>query len=139
VPGPAISIPSNVSADFIRLIDDVESAYLRRIGTEEDRMLTAAITDPTLSQLEWQAVSIALRDAAQCGCGASGTGPVRRFYRAVTGSKDLNRLADPKLEAVRSFVCETNRQRRIAERHVPALLAHGFTDRQVNALALLSA
>jgi hypothetical protein len=49
VPGLAISIPSNVSADFIRLIDDVESAYLSRIGTEEDRMQTSAITDPTLS------------------------------------------------------------------------------------------
>jgi hypothetical protein len=36
-------------------------------------------------------------------------------------------------------VCETNRQRRVAERHVPALLGYGFNPAQVDALALLSA
>jgi hypothetical protein len=100
----------------------------------------AANMAPTLSQPEWQAVSIALSDASRHGCTAAGRpGPLRRLYRAITGNEGPRPLADPRLEAVRTFVCETHRQRRAAERHVPALRAHGFNDRQVDALALLSA
>jgi hypothetical protein len=103
-------------------------------------MSNAADMDPTLSQLEWQAVSAALSDASKCGCGGSGKpGPLRRLFGALTGNEEPGPLGDPRLEAVRSFVCETNRHRRIARHYVPALLGHGFNDRQVDALALLSA
>ena len=103
-------------------------------------MRIEANTGLTLSQVEWQAVSAALRRASDRGrVPAAKAGPVRRIYRAVTGRKGATPPADPKLEAVRAFVCETSRQRRIAQRHVPALLEHGFTNPQVAALALLSA
>jgi hypothetical protein len=106
----------------------------------EDKMVSATNTDLTLSPLEWQAVAVALSDASKCGCGSSGKpGIARRIIRALTGNEGPRPLADPKLEAVRSFVCETNRYRRIAKDHVPALRDHGFNDRQVDALALLSA
>ena len=96
--------------------------------------------DPTLSQLEWQAVSGALAHASECGCGNPDNPRLAsRLLRALTGSEGPRPLADPRLEAVRTFVCETNRHRRIAKHHVPALLDDGFNDRQVDALALLSA
>jgi hypothetical protein len=100
-------------------------------------MRIEANTGLTLSQVEWQAVSAALWSASDCG--RVPAGPVRRIYRAVTGRKWPTPPADAKLEAVRAFVCETSRQRRVAERYVPALLDHGFTSPQVAALALLSA
>ena len=103
-------------------------------------MGSVAGKDPILSQLEWKAVSDALADASNCGCGNRERPRLTsRLYRAVTGSQGPHPLADPKLEAVRNFVCETNRTRRVAKHHVPALLNHGFNDRQVDALALLSA
>ena len=103
-------------------------------------MGSVADMDPALSRLEWQAVSAALTEASVSGCRAIGTpGVARRLFRKLTGDDGRRPPGDPKIEAVRSFVCETNRQRRIAEHHVPALLDHGFNYRQVDALALLSA
>ncbi|MFD1952119.1 hypothetical protein ACFSGX_15200 [Sphingomonas arantia] len=97
-------------------------------------------TGPDLTRLEWQAVSVALNDASRCGCGTAGKpGVARRLYRALTGIEGPRPLADPRLEAVRSFVGATSRRRRIAEDHVPALHDLGFNDRQVDALARLSA
>lgn len=96
--------------------------------------------DPALSQSEWRAVADALADVFKCGCG----NPYKprlasRLLRVLTGREGALPVADPKIEAVRSFVCETNRHRRIAMHCVPALFDHGFNDRQVDALALLSA
>lgn len=102
------------------------------------------ITIPTLSRAEWQAVSIALKDAADCGCAvAPDSGSLRarvaRLYTALTGAETRTPLADARLEAIRRFVCETRRMRRPAERLVPDLVAQGFSRDQVAALALLSA
>ncbi|WCT72855.1 hypothetical protein PQ455_14600 [Sphingomonas naphthae] len=95
---------------------------------------------PDLTPAEWRAVSIALKDAGNVGCpGGSGKGIVAKFVRAVTGNEAPPPLADPRLEAVRSFVCATRRSRRPAERMVPTLAALGFNDRQIEALSLLAA
>ena len=103
-------------------------------------MDSVANKHPTLSQPEWREVSEALADAAKCGCGnADKPRLASRLLRALTFSEVLRPSADPKTEVVRSFVCETNRHRRVARHHVPALLDHGFNDRQIDALALLSA
>jgi len=100
----------------------------------------AAHKDLTLSQHEWQAVSVALSDAARCGCAETDTvGPLRRLYRTLIGHVARRPLDDARLRAVRSFVCETNRRHPSAARYVPALLDNGFNARQVDALALLSA
>jgi hypothetical protein len=40
---------------------------------------------------------------------------------------------------VREFLCESGRTRAIAERHVPALAAQGYSRAQIEALALLGA
>jgi hypothetical protein len=85
-------------------------------------------------------VSVALADAQGGGCRLQArSGPIRRLYHVLTGNTPAGPLADPRLEAVRSFVCETRRYRRPARQHVPALLAHGFNSAQVDALALLVA
>ena len=92
---------------------------------------------PALSRSEWQAVSIALNDAARCGCTPQ-DGKLARLYRLLTGNRAAQPLADRRLEAVRSFVCATRARRRPAEAFVPALRDEGFNDGQVQALALLS-
>jgi len=98
------------------------------------------LAEPKLSRSDWQAVSIALHDAGSSRCGASGKrGIVGRLFTAVTGEEPARPLADPRLEAIRSFVCATRRTRRPAERFVPDLEAQGFSRDQIDALALLSA
>lgn len=96
---------------------------------------------PRLSRIEWQAVSIGLKDAAKCGCGGlPRPGSLgSRLSRMLTGIETPKPLADPRLEAVRNFVCATQRHRHRAEEYAPALLEQGFNRAQIEALALLSA
>ena len=96
-------------------------------------------SQPTLSRSEWQAVSIAFKDAATCGCASTREpGRLRRIYGALTGNRPARPLADQRLEAIRSFVCTTRRSRRPADALVPVLRDQGFSPAQVDALALLS-
>ncbi len=97
-------------------------------------------SQPMLSRSEWKAVAIAFNDAADRGCALPGekSGVLGRVLGAVTGIKPLAPLADPRLEAIRGFVCDTRRHRRPADRYVPVLEAQGFSHAQVEALALLS-
>ena len=100
--------------------------------------------EPKLSRIEWQAVSIGLRDAATCGCGdrpRSGSFGIRlsRLWRMLTGIDGARTLADPRLEALRNFVCASQRHRRPADEYAPALEAQGYNRAQIEAIALLSA
>ncbi len=96
-------------------------------------------TEPQLSQAEWRAVAIALKDAEGCDHGdRPAAGPIRKAIRWFTGTTPTNRLADPRLEAIRGFVCDTRRHRRVAERFVGALTEQGLNARQIDALALLT-
>jgi hypothetical protein len=97
-----------------------------------------------LSRTEWMAVSVALRDAADCGCALPPEpGSLRdragRIGRALLGRQPRTALADPRLEALRQFVCETRSRRRPALEHAGALAEQGFTRAQITALAMLSA
>lgn len=97
--------------------------------------------DPHLSPSEWQTISTGLRDVAECGCGGQASGWARgmaRIARMLTGREDAAPLDDPRLEALRDFVCATERRRRRADEFVPDLLEHGFNHRQVEALTLLT-
>lgn len=95
---------------------------------------------PELSKAEWKAVSIAMNDAANCGCAArSEPNRLSRLFTALTGIERPRPLADPRLETLRQFVCDTHRNRRPAEHFVPALMDQGFNTAQVQALALLAA
>ncbi len=96
---------------------------------------------PVLSRAEWQAVAVALNDAERLPCGgvAVAEGPVARAYRWLTGVEAPRPLADPRLEAVRRFVCAvrsgSGRLREIA----PELKGFGYTPAQIEALRLVAA
>ena len=65
-------------------------------------------------------------------------GLLTRLYRWATGDAPANGLADPRLEAIRSFVDRARRYRKIDARLVEPLFRQGFNARQVDALALLA-
>lgn len=96
---------------------------------------------PTLNHLEWQAVSAALEDAAQCGCReVPEPGSLKgRLLRLFPGMASARLPEDRRFAAIRNFVCATHRQRRRADEYVPELLEQGFSRAQIEALALLSA
>lgn len=98
--------------------------------------------EPILTRNEWVAVSIALQDAQRCGCPAEARdadpGPLRRAANFLFGSRRPTPLADPRLEAIRRFVCASRRRRKTAMEHVPPLAEHGFNQAQIDALGLLS-
>ncbi len=96
-----------------------------------------------LDHAEWMAVSVALSDAAELDCAPPpAPGSLRaRFARIgmmMTGRHPAPPLANPRLEAVRQFVCMKKRRSDEADDLVPELMALGFNHAQVQALALLS-
>ncbi len=99
-------------------------------------------TAPELTRTEWAAVSVAFQDAAACGCTAvvatGRTTLVGRIANALFGSRAPTPLANPRLEAIRQFVCTTRRQRSPAAELTPVLAAHGFNAAQIEAIALLA-
>jgi len=95
---------------------------------------------PTLSRAEWQAVAIALRDAEQCGrAQVRPLGTLARLWTALTGNEPPRPLADPRLEALRRYVCAIRRRARQADAYVAELLDFGFNRAQLDAIRLLSA
>lgn len=104
--------------------------------------MPASSIQPVLSGSEWAAVSVALRDAQRCGCAAEAAntrpGALRRAVRFVFGSRRPTPLADPRLEAIRRFVCASNRRRGPVDGLAALLAEHGFSTAQINALHLLS-
>ena len=102
------------------------------------------IATPQLSSGEWQDVKAALIAVADCGCGdPAPAGPLRsrlsQMLDAVVGAPKTPRTVPADLLPLRDFLCETGRTRQLAERHMPALYARGFSRQQIDALALLGA
>ncbi|USI72424.1 hypothetical protein [Sphingomonas morindae] len=96
---------------------------------------------PQLSPIEWQAVTVALRDAERCGCAgpARASGRIARVWRWLTGLEAPRPLADPRLDTIRRFVCAARRRGERAREMVPELLGFGFTADQVEALRRVAA
>lgn len=97
---------------------------------------------PHLSQIEWAAVAVALKDADDCGCetepSPEDAGILRRVVRFLFGSRGRTSLADPRLEAIRSFVCASYRRRQPALELAKPLEDHGFNTAQIEAMGRLS-
>jgi len=93
--------------------------------------------DPQLSltREEWRAVAIALRDAGEGRAHGRGS-RLARLYGTLTGNRPANRLADPRLEAIRSFVIQVRRCGPSISSKLD-LTRIGFNRRQIEALALL--
>lgn len=95
----------------------------------------------TLSDLEWKVVSLALREAGELPCPSREPSALRRrlsaLWSAIVGHEARRPLADPRLEALRRFVC-TARGRRDAGEIAGRLLGMGFTRQQLDAVTLLA-
>lgn len=96
---------------------------------------------PGLKPEELAAVAIAVQDASRKASVATRRSRLGRLvdgaYQALTGIRPSNRLADPRLEALRRFVDLSHRSRRVAEHLVPQLLELGFNRPQIEAVAVL--
>ncbi|MDO6414218.1 hypothetical protein Q4F19_07475 [Sphingomonas sp. BIUV-7] len=100
-----------------------------------------AHAEPELSTNEWTAVAVALKDAHKCGCIAENRvklGALGKLAIAVFGPRHPLPLADPRLEAIRSFVCASHRRQSPATDLAKPLEDHGFSQAQIDALGLLS-
>lgn len=97
---------------------------------------------PDLSQNEWAAVAVALKDANDCGCATeplpSEMGIVHRAFGALFGARGRTPLADPRLEAIRRFVCASYRKRQPANEFAKPLEEHGFNSAQIEAMGRLA-
>lgn len=104
--------------------------------------MPAPFIQPVLSSSEWAAVSVALKDAQRCGCTAepanASPGALRRAVRFIFGSRRPTPLADPRLEAIRRFVCASSRRRDPVDGLAAPLAEHGFSTAQIDAIHLLS-
>lgn len=97
---------------------------------------------PHLTAAEWQAVAVALRDADRFACAAPGDaaeGALSRLFRAITGIERPRPLADPRLDAVRRFVCASRRNMARAREIAGELLALGYSRDQIEALRIVAA
>jgi hypothetical protein len=97
---------------------------------------------PHLTTAEWQAVTVALRDAERFACAApSGRteGRLSRLFRALTGIEQPRPLADPRLDAVCRFVCASRRNVARAREIAGELLALGYSRDQIEALRIVAA
>lgn len=93
---------------------------------------------PPLSPLEWKVVSLAMREANEGGCGATARrGWFGRMVGGATGLRPKLPLADPRLEALRSYVCQV-RDRADASGLDQRLVELGFHPGQVSAVAMLA-
>jgi hypothetical protein len=107
------------------------------------RLVAARDTRPNLTALEWQVVAAAFSDASGHACGGGRkssrfTSVLRRSLEALTGLRASPPLADPRLEKLRFFLCFTRDNGRPSHRIWEELLELGFSEAQVEALALLA-
>ncbi len=105
-------------------------------------MMIDVKSQPHLSTAEWQAVTVALRDAERSACAApKGTkeGRFARLFRALTGIEKPRPLADPRLDAVRRFVCASRRNVARAREIASELTAFGYSRDQIEALRIVAA
>lgn len=92
------------------------------------------------SALEWKVVTIALREAAHWGGGrVQAATRWRQVMGWFTGQESVRPLADPRLEALRSFVCAVRSGHRMAERCAARLVECGFDGDQISAVRTLAA
>ncbi|AGH48262.1 hypothetical protein G432_02675 [Sphingomonas sp. MM-1] len=91
-----------------------------------------------LSAREWQVIGLAINEARR----AAGSGIAsrwRRMFGLLTGIEAPRPLADPRLEALRGFVCAARTGRSGAETLAARLMELGFSADQVSAVRMLAA
>lgn len=106
-----------------------------------DRMVVIADAPlAVFSTLEWKVVMLAMREATGWGRGRIRTATRwRRLVSWFTGQDAVRPLADPRLEALRSFVCAVHSGHRMAGRCAARLIEYGFDRDQISAVRTLAA
>lgn len=93
-----------------------------------------------LSRLEWKVVALAIREAGDAPC--PGRGPIGRIgawlSRLLTGTEPARPLGDPRLDALRRFVCVSRRGVAPKPALTDELMGFGYTPAQLAALGQLS-
>ncbi|MDX3899917.1 MAG: hypothetical protein QHC40_05330 [Sphingobium sp.] len=102
------------------------------------------IKPPALTPAEWREVKQTLSGIADCGCAgqsraAAPRGRIGKAIDALIGPSTAAAPLPPRLDAVRRFTCDSARMGRVAQEHLPALAAQGFSRAQIDAIALLGA
>jgi hypothetical protein len=116
--------------------------YPRLINGRQAMMMQDVQAQPRLTTAEWQAVTIALRDAERAVPMLASDRPERglaRLFRLVTGIERARPLADPQLDAVRRFVWASRRHIAKAREIATELRAFGYSCAQIEALQMVAA
>ena len=113
-----------------------------RIGVHLVQRLPDLGALPLLSRAEWDTVSAAFTDSRSGTCRADQASALRRVLRRLvtllTGIRAAPPLANEGLDALRRFVCTTRTHGAASPRLCSELIACGYTEAQVEALALLA-
>jgi len=105
-------------------------------------LMVDVAAQPRLTTAEWQAVTVALRDVERFACAAPVGKAESRFarvFRALTGIEKPTPLADPRLDAIRRFVCASRRNVARAREVAAELVAFGYSRDQIEALRMVAA
>jgi hypothetical protein len=97
---------------------------------------------PRLSNDEWRAIAIALKDAEHSVDVAPRDKPegrLGRIFRMLTGIEKARPLADPRLDTIRRFAWATRRRIARAREIGGELRAFGYSCEQIEALRLIAA
>ncbi|MDB5686482.1 MAG: hypothetical protein JWR77_1071 [Rhizorhabdus sp.] len=116
---------------------EVDVATLARTNAYHTGTRRNSHQEPTLSALEWKVVSLAIREAAEAGCGTMRSSWLGRLVRRATGVQPKMPLADPRLETLRRFVCRV-RGRADTSDLSSRLVELGYSPNQISAVAMLA-
>lgn len=116
---------------------EVDVATLAKTSAYQHSARRNAQQEPTLSALEWKVVSLAIREAAEAGCGTMRSSWLGRLVRRAAGVAPKMPLADPRLETLRRYVCRV-RGRADASDLSNRLVELGYSPNQISAVAMLA-
>jgi hypothetical protein len=136
-----VAMENELHADTRLIVEVADQADVRRVGANS--LVAARDANPHLTGLEWQVVATAFNDASGHRCGSARKpsrliSGLRRLLEALTGVRAPQPLADPRLEKLRSFLCFTRDKGRPSQQTWEELLELGFSEAQIEALALLA-
>jgi hypothetical protein len=136
-----VAMENKHHADTRHTLGLTDEADVRNVGAAS--LVAARVARPHLTALEWQVVAAAFNDASGHSCGSARkpsrlTGGLHRLLEAFTGLRAPPPLANPRLEKLRFFLCFTRDHGRPSQRTWDELVELGFSEAQVEALALLA-
>jgi len=105
-------------------------------------LMVDVAAQPRLTTAEWQAVTVALRDVERFACAVPAGKPeggLSKLFRALTGIEKPRPLADPRLDAIRRFVCASRRNMARAREIAGELMDFGYSRDQIEALRMVAA